>query len=112
VIDTAKIKMRAGLLYTPAFLYNYETLNKYEALKTLSTEIFIIKDLTVRRLFNEGRREGSDASFDLRTEMGRAIRVGRLESGYSKQKNTILRISILKCVCKATASSKSRIAVK
>jgi hypothetical protein len=49
MVDTVKHKARTSLFYTSAETYNSEALDKSEALKTLLTELYIIKDLTVDR---------------------------------------------------------------
>ena len=80
-----KIEARASLLYTPTFQHNRETLRECEALKTLLTELHIIKNLTVDRLLKEERWEGPHTRFNLCTNMGRAIRVGGLSNGHYKR---------------------------
>jgi hypothetical protein len=112
IMYTAKIEARASHPHGPACLHDCETLRKSEALKTLSTELYIVKDLTVRRLLKEGRWQCPDASFDLPADMGWAIRVGSPRSGHSSEKNVIPRICIPRYVWKATASSKSQMAVR
>jgi hypothetical protein len=71
---------------------------KSEALKMLLTELYIFKDLTVYRLLKKGRQEGSDTSFNIPTDMGRAIKVGNPRSGHgsgkSNTKNLYLKIRL------------------
>jgi hypothetical protein len=57
-------------------LYDCDALREGKAMKTLSTELNIVKDLTVGRLLKKGRREGPDASFDIPADVGRAVRMG------------------------------------
>lgn len=106
-MDAAEIETRTGLRHTPTLLYDSEALREREALETLSAKIYIVKDLTVRRLFNKRGWKGPHTSFDLSTEMGRAIRMGSPSSGHGngrkKRRNTTPRISISKTVWRATA---------
>jgi hypothetical protein len=83
---TAKIEVRASYSYSPAYLHDYKAVYKSEALKMLLTELYIFKDLTVCRLLKKGRQEGSDTSFNIPTDMGRAIKVGNPRSGHGSGK--------------------------
>jgi hypothetical protein len=49
IVDTVKREARTSLFHTSAETYNSETLDKSEALKTLLTELYTVKDLTVDR---------------------------------------------------------------
>ena len=84
-MDTAEIEAMASLRHALTLLYNSETLGEREALETLSIKIYIVKDLTARRLLNKGRREGPHKSFDLSTEMDKAIRMGSPNNGHDKR---------------------------
>jgi len=57
-------------------LNDCEALRESEALKTLSTELYIVKDLPINGFLEEGGWEGPHTRFDLSTKMGRAIGVG------------------------------------
>jgi hypothetical protein len=54
-----------GRLYTTGFSNNNETLRQSPALKTLFTDISILKDLAGDRGQQEGGREGSYTRFEL-----------------------------------------------
>jgi hypothetical protein len=84
-VNTAKIEAGPSLFYAPTFLYDREALGECEALKTLSTELYIIEDLTVRWLLKEGRGEGPHTSFDISTDISRAIGLSSPKSGHSKR---------------------------
>ena len=86
VMYTAKIEAGARHLHSPTCLHDCETLRKSEALETLSTELYIVKDLAIHRLLKKGRREGPDTSFNFSADMGRAIRVGSPRSSHSSGK--------------------------
>ena len=75
-------------IHEPTHLYDCEALRKSKALKALSTELYIVKDLAVHRLIKEGRRKGPDMSFDFLTDMGRTVRVGKPRSGHVEKSNT------------------------
>jgi hypothetical protein len=74
------IESRTSLVHTTAFLDDGETLGEGEALKTLSTELFIFKYLTIDRLLQKRKRGGSDASFNIAVEAGRAVEMSDLGS--------------------------------
>jgi hypothetical protein len=112
VVNTSILEARASLLHNPACLHDCETLSKSEALKILPTELYIVKDLTVRRLLEKGRREGLNASLDLLTEMGWAAR-------FSSHGVAIIAIEkynnkefYLKVRLRTDSDSESRIAAK
>jgi hypothetical protein len=75
-MNIIKIEARASLLHTATFLYKSEALSESIALKTLSIILYIIEDLPIDRLLQEGRGEGSNAGFDIFAEMIRAVRMG------------------------------------
>jgi hypothetical protein len=112
MMDTAKIEARATLLHAPASQHDCEALAKREALKALSIKLYIVKYLNIRRLLKKGRREGSDTSFDLATDMGRAVRVGGPMSGHSNGKLQHQRISKSKIRLGSDSELKSQMAIK
>jgi hypothetical protein len=77
MVYTMKIEPRAYLLHTTTRLNDSKILSKHKALQTLSTELYIVKDLASSRLFKETRGECPNASFNLVAEMGRAMRMSR-----------------------------------
>jgi hypothetical protein len=82
------IESRTSLVHTTAFLDDGETLDEGEPLKTLPTEFYIVKYLTINRLLQKGKRGGSDASFNIAAEVGRAVGMSGLRSsghGHSVQ---------------------------
>jgi len=87
MVDTVKIEAWTGLFHTPTFQYDSEALGECEALETLSTELYVIKDLAIDGLLNKRRREGTNAGFDFCTEMSRTIGVGGPFGGHSERKN-------------------------
>jgi hypothetical protein len=76
MVDTMKHKARTSLFYTSAKTYNSETLDESEALKTLLTELYIVKDLTVDRRHQIRGRKSSNLGFYLSAEVGRAVGMG------------------------------------
>ena len=85
MVYTAKIEMRISHSHAPALLHNYEALGECEALETLTTELYIVINLPISGLFKKERREGSYIRFNLLTNMGRAVRLGGLNSGHYKR---------------------------
>ncbi|ERF75827.1 hypothetical protein EPUS_01657 [Endocarpon pusillum Z07020] len=84
-MDTFKIEARTSLLHTAAHQHYSKALAQSKALKALSTELYIVKDLTISGLLQKGRRQRSNASFNLAAEMGRAMRMSSPEStGHSE----------------------------
>jgi hypothetical protein len=80
IINIIKIETKTRLLYTATFLYKSEALSEIITLKTLSTVLYIIEDLPIERLLQEGRGEGSNAGFDIFTKIVRAVKIDSLDS--------------------------------
>jgi len=76
MMNTMKIEPGAFLVHTTTFLHNSETLGESKALQTLTAKLYIVKYLTISRLFQKSRGEGSNASFNLIAEVGRAVGMG------------------------------------
>jgi hypothetical protein len=61
MINTIKIERGAFLVHTTTFLHHSEGLGESKALQALTTELYIVKYLTIDRLLQESReRQGSD----------------------------------------------------
>jgi hypothetical protein len=56
--------------------YNEKEPGAFLALQALTTELYIVKYLTIGRLLQKSRGEGPNASFDLIAEVGRAVGMG------------------------------------
>jgi hypothetical protein len=105
IVDIMKIEPRASLLHAPALLRYNKALDKREALETLATKLYIIKDLTALGLFQEGRRKAPNASFDLTAKVGRAMAMSSLRSRHSKISSATPKIPISIPIWEATAGS-------
>jgi hypothetical protein len=91
-----KIELETFLIYITTFLYNSEALGESKALKMLTIKLYIIKYLTISRLLQKSRGEGSNASFDLVAEVGRAVGMGSLNGrrgGHGNSKTPGIPIS-------------------
>ena len=71
-----KIETGTSLFHTPTLLRYNKTLDKSEALETLPTELYVIKDLSVWGLIQKRRGKRPYMSFDLAAEVRRAVRMG------------------------------------
>jgi len=85
VMYIAKIEARASHTCTPACLHDCEALRKGETLKTLSTELYIVKDLPRCRRFKKRSRKGSNAALNLIAKMRRTVRMRSLKGSHSCQ---------------------------
>ena len=79
-MNTSKIKTRTSLFHTVTYQHYNKVLSQDKVLQTLSTEIYIIKDLIINRLLQKDRGKLSDVSFNLTADMSRAVRMSSPES--------------------------------